>query len=826
MDTILIILVSAVIGLVVIWLPITLLRRYYWKISSLHTSFDLQLLRVSLPKITTAEEGGGQPKKAQEQLAIAEKFFSVIGGLPAAKGFTAWLTGRGDTFSFEIVSNGGMIYFYIACPHKYVDMLEKQLHSSYPHALIEPIVDYNIFQPNSVVAATNIMQTREYIFPVKTYLKMETDPMENILNSISKFSEKEGAVIQMVCRSSHRKWHKRSLKVVKEMHSGKSINQALRVGGFGDYFSKIGLILTFFEFLFKTKKDGESSHSEKGLSTMEEEMSKGIEEKLMKAGFDVNIRIVISAETNTSAQQYLRGISDAYSQFSIYQYGNSFKARNEKPEKVVQQLIHRVYNPRKRLLLNTEEFVSLYHLPLPTCDTPNIYWLQARVAPPPSNLPKEGLLFGVNKYRGQEHKIFLKEKDRQRHVYIIGQTGTGKSVLQANMAIQDIQNGKGLCVIDPHGDLIETLLSFVPPERAEDVIVFDPSDFERPLGMNMLEYNSPEQKTFVVNEMINIFDRLYDLKSTGGPIFEQYMRNALMLVMEDPESGATLLETPKVLSDAQFRKYKLSKCKNIIVKDFWIKEAEKAGGDASLQNMVPYITSKLTPFVASDLVRPIVSQQKSAFNFREIMDTKKILLVNLAKGKIGDLSAQLLGMIIVGKILFAALSRVDLPEDERENFYLYIDEFQNFTTDSIATILSEARKYRLNLTIAHQYISQLVKKNDTYIRDAVFGNCGTIVSFRIGADDAPVIVKQFAPIFSEYDLLNVPKYSAYMRMLVDNQVSPAFSVLPNAPVMGDLSIVPKLKELSRLKYGADRNLVEQEIQERLSMATNSVDDNF
>lgn len=826
MDLVLILLIIIAIALILFWLPILLLRRYYWSLSSLKTSFDLQLLRVSLPKIIGGEEGADQPKKPQEQLAIAEKFFAVVGGLPSAKGFMAWLTGRGDTFSFEIVSNGGMIYFYIACPHKYVDMLEKQLHSSYPHALIEPVVDYNIFQPKSAVAAANIIQSREYIFPVKTYLKMETDPMENILNSVSKFTENEGAVIQMVCRSSHRKWHKRALKVVKEMHNGKSISQALRVGGFGDFFSKIDVIFGIFAFLFKAKKDKDISSTSKGLSAMEEEMSKGIEEKLMKAGFDVNIRIVISAETNTAAQQYLRGIADAYSQYSIYQYGNAFKVRNEKPDKIVKYLIHRVFEPKRRLLLNTEEFVSLYHLPLPSCDTPNIFWLQARVAPPPSNLPKEGLLFGINKYRGQEHKIFLKEKDRQRHVYIIGQTGVGKSVLQANMAIQDIQNGKGLCVIDPHGDLIETLLSFVPPERAEDVIVFDPSDFERPLGMNMLEYNSPEQKTFVVNEMINIFDRLYDLKSTGGPIFEQYMRNALMLVMEDPESGATLLETPKVLSDAEFRKYKLSKCKNIIVRDFWVKEAEKAGGDASLQNMVPYITSKLTPFVASDLVRPIVSQQKSAFNFREIMDNRKILLVNLAKGKIGDLSAQLLGMIIVGKILFAALSRVDQAEDERENFYLYIDEFQNFTTDSIATILSEARKYRLNLTIAHQYISQLVKNNDTHIRDAVFGNCGTIVSFRIGADDAPVIVKQFAPVFSEYDLLNVPKYSAYMRMLIDNQVSPAFSFMPKAPVQGDLSIVPKLKELSRLKYGADRNLVEQEIQDRLSMASSNINDNF
>ena len=819
MDTKIFLLIIAAVVVIIIWLAVILLRKYFWKISSLRNSFDLQLLRISVPKNGGKEDGKEQPKKMQELLAVAEQFFSVIGGLHAAKGFVSWLTGRGDTFSFEIVSNEGMIYFYVACPNKYLDMMEKQLHTCYPHALIETVVDYNIFRPKGSVVAVNMVQAREFVFPIKTYLKMESDPMENILNAISKFSDKESASIQMVVRSSHKHWHSQSFKVVKALNKGKKLDIALQEAGFGSGFFKVLKTISIIFSIFQT---GASANQEaKKMSALEEEMSKGIEQKSSKAGFDVNIRVVISAETAAAAQQYLNGVVDAFSTYSIYQYGNAFVDRKGNIDDIIKKFVHRVYDPAKKMLLNTEEFVSLYHLPLTTCDTPNIFWLQSRVAPPPSNLPKEGLLLGINTYRGQETKIFLKEKDRQRHVYIIGQTGVGKSVLQANMAIQDIQQGRGLCVIDPHGDLIDTLLSHVPPERAEDVIVFDPSDFERPLGLNMLEYNTPEQKTFVVNEMINIFDRLYDLKTSGGPMFEQYMRNALMLVMEDPDSGSTLLETPKVMADAQFRKYKLSKCRNIVVRDFWLKEAEKAGGEASLQNMVPYITSKLTPFVASDLVRTIVAQQKSAFNFREVMDTQKILLVNLAKGKIGDLSAQLLGMIIVGKLLYGALSRADQPEEERKNFYLYIDEFQNFTTDSIATILSEARKYRLNLVIAHQYISQLVKNNDTHIRDAVFGNCGTIVSYRIGADDAPVLVKQFAPIFSEYDLLNVPKYCAFMRMLVDNQVTSAFSFMPVAPVQGDLSIVPKIKELSRLKYGADRNMVEQEIQERLSAATSS-----
>jgi len=456
---------------------------------------------------------------------------------------------------------------------------------------------------------------------------------------------------------------------------------------------------------------------------------------------------------------------------------------------------------------------------LPSSNTQSIHWLEARKAPPPVNLPTEGVLLGENVYRATKEPIRIKREDRRRHVYIIGKSGTGKSVLQANIIIQDIINGEGVCLIDPHGDLVEAVLEHIPRERAEDVILFDPADYERPLGINMLEFQNPEQKTFVINEMIKIFDKLYDLKTTGGPMFEQYMRNAMLLMMEDKASGSTLLEIPKVLADASFRRYKLSKCVNPVVKDFWEKEAEKAGGEASLANMVPYITSKLTPFVSSDLMRPIIAQQESSFNFREVMDSQKIILIKLSKGTIGEMSCNLLGMVIVGKILMAALSRVDTPEDKRKDFYLFIDEFQNFITDTISIILSEARKYKLCLTVAHQYIGQLVKGNDTSIRDSVFGNVGTIIAFRIGPDDAELVAKQFAPVFNQYDLINIPKYNAYLKLLVDNQNPPAFNIQPLAPQLGDKALAQKIKELSRIKYGRDRNIVEKEILERIKITS-------
>jgi hypothetical protein len=379
-----------------------------------------------------------------------------------------------------------------------------------------------------------------------------------------------------------------------------------------------------------------------------------------------------------------------------------------------------------------------------------------------------------------------------------------------------MERGDGLCLIDPHGDFAENMLSYVPRERAEDVIYFNPADTGRPIGMNLLEFDPkyPEQKTFVINELINIFDKLYDLKATGGPIFEQYMRNAALLIMEDPESGSTLMEIPKVLADAEFRKYKLSKCKNPVVRDFWIKEAEKAGGEAAMANVVPYITSKLTQFISNDMMRPIIAQQKSAFNFREVMDQGKILILNLSKGQIGEMNAYLLGMVIVGKILMAALSRGDIDEKSRRPFYMYIDEFQNVTTGSIASILSEARKYGLSLNIAHQYIGQLVKNNDTSLRDAVFGNAGTIGVYRVGTEDAQFLEKEFAPTFSAFDLVNVPARNLYLKLLIDGTASKPFNMktLPFPP--GDKEIVPLVKELSRLKYGRDRALVEAEIAAR------------
>lgn len=781
-------------------------------------SLDLTVLLIKIPRYTKEEKEELSKQYIEQTLGKIENFFAAIAGLKAEK----LLFGQPkEIFSIDIVSENGVINFYATMPKKFVEFFIGQLQAVYPKIYIEEVTDYNIFQANSSVMAGYLKFTSDYTLPIKTYRSFENDPQEGITNALSKLVPGEGAAIQYVFRSAPKKWHKRGRTIAQKMHKGMTYSQAMKdVGGAG-FMPKVEKTVGFFASFFKTtpkpdEKVREMEDKKQPLSAMEQERAKGMEEKTSKAGLEVNIRLVVSSANEMRSKAILADILNSYNQYNIYEFGNRFQAvvpRN--PDRIAEHLIYHHFAPNYKLLLNSEEMVSVVHMPLPTTETPNIDWLEAVKAPVPSNMPTEGVILGKNIYRGKETLVRIKTEDRRRHMYEIGMTGTGKSVFMESLIKQDIDAGNGICVVDPHGELADKVLSHVPKSRAEDVIYFNPADIDRPLAMNMLEYDTEEQKTFVINEMIAIFDKLYDLRSTGGPMFEQYMRNAMLLVMDDKESGATLLEVPRVLSDEGYRKFKLSKVKNRLVKDFWEKEAQKAGGEASLANMVPYITSKLTPFISNDIVRPIIAQQKSAFNFREAMDSKKIIIINLSKGRIGEMNSNLLGMVIIGKLLFAAMSRVDLEEELRNDFYLYIDEFQNFMTDTIGIILSEARKYRLDLILAHQYIAQLVKNNDTRIKDAIFGNVGTLISYRIGVEDAEVIAKQMAPVVSAYDLINMPKYTCYVKLLIDNANPPAFNFNPIKPERGNLELAEAIKQLSRLKYGRDRKIVEAEVMERI-----------
>jgi hypothetical protein len=779
-------------------------------------NMDLEVVRVT--KIFKEKSGAaGESETWKEEIGAMEQLLATLSNIKEKKSIIGHFLYSEPYIALEIANPAGSeeIFFYLAVPRKFRDSIEKQVHSYFPHASIEKISDYTIFAPGSFTAATTLTLKHSQALPVLTYENIDVDPLNEISNAISKLqSHNEGAAIQIILRPAGKNWRKMGRDIAHKMQQGKQLKD-VHHSSFAMELGK-GVVK-----VMQNKPSEEILHMEAvQLTPEEQELVKKIESKSSKAGFKVNIRLLASAMTQQRADEVLAHMENSFAQFENHDVNHFIVQKRVKSKQVAFDYIFRNFDEDHSFILSTEEIASIFHFPISTTETPKIKWQKSGAAPPPLNIPEEGLVIGFNDYRGTKTQIRMSEADRRRHLYAIGQTGTGKTAFLQELAKQDARSGKGFCFIDPHGDAIEDILTAIPKERAEDVIVFDPSDMERPFGLNMLEYDPahPEQKTFVINEMIGIFDQLYDLKATGGPMFEQYVRNAMLLIMEDPESGSTLMEISKVLADEDFRKMKLSKCQNPVVMDFWTKEAEKAGGEAALANMVPYITSKLTTFISNDMMRPIIAQQKSTIDFREIMDGGKILLVKLSKGKIGEINAHLLGMVIVGKILMSALGRGDTPEDERRDFYLYLDEFQNVTTNSISQILSEARKYRLCLNIAHQFIGQLSED----ISKAVFGNVGSMVVMRVGPEDAEFLEKQLAPIFTANDLVNVDNYNAFARVLINGELSKPFSLKTNPPTKGNQEAANYLKELSRLKYGRDASIVNREIMQRAQFARSAM----
>ncbi|MEI6477961.1 MAG: hypothetical protein WCO52_03155 [bacterium] len=766
-------------------------------------------LRVTMPKQLANPDDRRDPK---EIMGVMEAVFTSLHHFYDSSWFDTFLKGQ-PTFSFELAAHDGEIFFYVICPSDTVDQVERQIHGQYPAAQIEEATDYDVFiKEGGATASGGIQLMKQQIFPIRTYKNLENDPLNGLTNSLSKMGQGRGA-IQILVQPTDQSWQHKIEEALHNVQQGKSFHTT-NMQKVGNIAKEVG------QSAVASQKTDAPTHNEAGnttqanvrLTAMQEQQAKLMVEKGSKVGFKVQIRCVAWAATEIEAKNHVQTMLSAFSQYQAPE-SNGFKTAAVGSQHLRNDYILRLFSKdQPSFILNTEELASIFHFPNRVLDTPNIHWLGARRLSPPNNIPKSGLLLGYSAFRGTEIPVYMNYPDRSRHFYMIGKTGVGKTVMFQNMILQDIRAGHGVCYMDPNGDAVEWILKHIPKERAEDVILFDPSDTARPMAFNLLEFDPryPEQKTMVINEMISIFDKLYDLKATGGPMFEQYMRNAMMLVMDDPDSGSTLMEIPKVLADAEFRKLKLSKTRNQVVIDFWVNEAEKAGGEAALANIVPYITSKLTQFTTNDIMRPIIGQQNSAFNFREAMDSKKILLVTLPKGLLGDINAQLLGMIISGKIQIAAFSRQNQSEAERVPFYLYVDEFQNFTSKTFATILSEARKYQLSLNITNQFVEQL----DEDTRNAVIGNVGTMLTWRIGASDAEFFKKEFDPLEIE-DMVNTEKYNYYIKMLIDGSPSKPFNAAAYPPDPNEnVQVGEAIKQLSRLKYGRDRELVESEIRLR------------
>ena len=691
-------------------------------------------------------------------------------------------------FEMAVTNSSSDIRFFIATPADYAETMKTQVRRVFERAQAQEVSDYTIFhsQDPSVISSATLKNF--HALPIRSYKDSETDTFAPIIAAFANAKEKRtGMAVQLVLQKAEKKDVSEIKSVLKGLKNGKKLKE-LKPISFSDKVDK-GL-----DQISSTVEERKGSEKEEPETSQEAVL---VEEKIQEHLYRTNIRIGVSAQTQEKVDFLLDNLKGQFEQFGVGDH-NDFMFSEKQDKKLTLDFAFRLPDEKTSVILNAQEITSVFHLLNQTIEVSSLQWMKTKRVAAPTDIAAEGLLLGDNIFHSQETPIYMPEKDRMRHLYVIGQTGTGKTAIIKSMAYQDIIGGNGICIIDPHGDLVDDMLGVVPENRVDDVIVFDPSNIEYPLALNMLEYDRsrPQEKTFIVNEILSIFYSLFD-QETMGPVFEQYMRNSLLLLMEGKtDVPATLMEVPRVLTDVDFRKVLLEKCHNQPVKDFWEEEAQKAGGDAALENIAPYITSKFSNFISNDYVRPIISQPRSSFSFREVMDSGKLLFVRLPKGKIGEINARLLGMIVSGKIALAAFSRDDVAEDERRAFYFYIDEFQNFTSDSINQILSEARKYRLSLTIAHQYMAQLTDE----IRGAVLGNVGTSIVFRVGVEDAEVLEKKFTPHFSAIELTETENLNCVVGMLSNNKPLSPFTMKIRFAPRGSKEVKDTISRYSALKH--------------------------
>lgn len=766
------------------------------------------LLHMTLYEVTMPEHSSGKEYQLTELVGMMEQFLAGMR--------TVGLSQKHNHIVLEVAvaNHSDDIVFYTAVPNEFSALFEKQLQSLFPQAVLAiQNHDYNIFIDGGTSGVSEMKLEKNSIYPIRVCEEFATDPLPVLLNAFSNIDrDGGGAALQFVIRHPQHDYRKDYESIIKNIRKGMKPSDAISRSTIS------GELMASVNDLFFKKKETKNNLSdvlpESDVDTQAIEL---FNKKISSQLYECNVRIVVSSSSQSKVNTYLDQIESTFNQFEVV--GSNKAIFKRYPQGAIQKqaikaFSFREFKPKTSLVFSIDELATMIHYPANgNVASPQFKQNRAKTAPYIGDSATSGTLLGINKHRGIEKKIYMDEQDRMRHFYVIGQTGTGKSVFLKNLIIQDIEQGAGVCMIDPHGTDIEDVIGAIPSERYDDVIYFDPSRQDRVIGLNMLEYDptKPEQKTFVVNELFSIFQKLYGANPESmGPMFEQYFRNATLLVMDHPESGNTLMDIARVMSDAKFRREKLEKATNPVVVEFWKEIASKAGGEASLENIVPYIVSKFDVFTANDYMRPIIGQQTSAFNFRKIMDERKILLVNLSKGRLGEINANLIGMIFVGKILMAALSRVDDPSKSFSPFYLHIDEFQNVSTNSIASILSEARKYKLGLSMAHQFIAQL----EPTIRDAVFGNVGSMAAFRVGNEDADALLPQFDPAFDKNDLMNIPNYQAFMRILSNGTPTKPFTVNTLPPRETNQTDIDALIHMSYMKYGRPLAEIEADIAKR------------
>ncbi len=773
-------------------------------------------LLIHLPPLSddTDEAGRDVRDLIDENISKAQILYSIVAST-LQKGFKSGFYGQRH-FGFEIVGTHGFVQFYAAVPIALVDVVKQAVISAYPSAQLEEVAEHNIFSPVGRINGTiggELTLKEDYAYPIATYQELKRDAMQSILNSMSTLEKEDGAGIQILMRPAPSEWRKGAQAVASKKRKGeKEVKKGS--GQFFHYVKQLGIAVVRPP---QAKEDSNSSRKE--LSSLDQAIVDSIDDKTRYPGYEVLIRIIASSNISQRAQTVLHNIEAAFSLFDAPgKNGFKYTAASDIESFVTAFILRFFPQENNKNILNSVELATLFHFP----DQKNIPTSQlARQASKqvdgPRNMPDDGLLLGYNVFRGAKKPIRLSLEDRRRHMYVVGQTGVGKSIFLENLALQDMLGGRGFAFVDPHGDTVDRLVSMVPRERTEDVIYFSPDDMSYPMGLNLFEFHTPEQKDFLIQEAIGMLYKLYDPQHQGiiGPRYENWFRNIALTVMSQPEGG-TFIDIPTILNNYKNKAYlaeKLSHVTDPTVKDFWYGEIAQTS-DYHISEVLGWFVSKFGAFRSNEMMRNIIGQTKSAFNLREVMDEGKILFVNLSKGRTGELNSTLLGMIFVMKFQAAAMSRASIPEEQRRDFCLYVDEFQNFSTDSFATILSEARKYHLNLIVANQFTTQLSDE----IRDAVFGNVGSIAAFRVGADaDADALSKKFQPVFEREDVLRLPNYNTVTQMLIGGIPTQPFS-MATIPPLGtpNAQLGTALKQLSAAKYGRPKSIVEKEIGERIA----------
>lgn len=800
------------IGLALVGFVYFLFRKSLREAKNYERGLKMIPLKINLPPSSDDIETGSRDERdvAQEMISQAQVMYNIIASI-ATKGFKSKIFGQRH-IAFEMTVKRGIIYYYVVVPLALVDVVRQAVAAAYPAASLEEVEEHNIFSQTGKISGTiggELSLKNDYAYPIATFEDSKRDAMRALLNALSASGKEDGAAIQILIRPAAEGWSKRSDSIASKIRKGKKVNST----GPGGKIST-GML----EMLWKPPASGDKSAADNQhqVTSHEQTIIDAIEEKTRHPAYETLIRVIASSNVAAHSQGLMKNIVSSFALFNApNKNGFNFHVAKDIEEFTTAFIFRFFPQTLKSNILNSVELATMFHLPdQNSIPTSQVERQMAKQVDGPNYVPDTGLLLGYNVFRGVKKEIRLGVEDRRRHTYIIGQTGTGKSKLMENLAVQDMMDGRGFAFIDPHGDSAEALLGMVPKHRVEDVIYFSPGDMTNPVGLNMFEFDHPDQKDFIVQEAINMLYSLYDPGHTGivGPRLEHIFRNCALLLMSDP-NGGTFIDIPKLLVDDQFYKSKLKYVTDTNVLDFWTKEYPNSQRSNESGEVTSWVVSKFGPFLSNTMMRNIMGQTTSGFNLRDIMDNDKILLVNFSKGKTGELNAKLLGMIFVMKFYAAALSRDNVPEEERNDFALYVDEFQNFSTDSFESILSEVRKYRLNLIVGNQFMTQLTDK----IREAIIGNVGTFVSGRIGTTDAEVVVKRFAPTFDTEDLIKLPNFQSIASVMINNAPSSPFSMnfIPPLTSSSSKQLADALKKLSAAKYGRPRDEVEKEITQRL-----------